>query len=98
MATLHKYHYGFNKVKQWRQSSQIHWVTKNANDEFDQLSQSLDEMTERSWQRIKKTLCPQTSHVSTMSTDLNQHYSQQLQQHHLVNQRTHSISQLQLMT
>lgn len=79
-----------NKVKQGDMSSKAMVNTKR-NDEFDQLSQSLNEMT-GGLGNVLKDVVSTTDNVSTMSTDLNNTISSIASSNHLVNQRTHSLA------
>jgi len=79
-----------NKVKKGDMSSKASVNTKR-NDEFDQLSQSLNEMT-GGLGDVLKDVVSTTDNVSTMSTDLNNTISSIASSNHLVNQRTHSLA------
>jgi methyl-accepting chemotaxis protein len=89
-STLHNIITDLNKVKQGDMSSKS-LVNKKRNDEFDQLSQSLNEMTD-GLGNVLKDVVSTTSHVSTMSTDLNSTILSITNSNHLVNQRTHSLA------
>jgi len=89
-STLQNIITDLNKVKQGDMSSKA-LVNKKRNDEFDQLSQSLNEMTE-GLGSVLKDVVSTTDHVSTMSTDLNNTISSIANSNHLVNQRTHSLA------
>lgn len=89
-STLHNIITDLNKVKQGDMSSKA-LVNKKRNDEFDQLSQSLNEMT-NGLGNVLKDVVSTTSHVSTMSTDLNSTILSITNSNHLVNQRTHSLA------
>ncbi|MFT6653890.1 MAG: methyl-accepting chemotaxis protein, partial [Marinomonas primoryensis] len=89
-STLHNIITDLNKVKQGDMSSKA-LVNKKRNDEFDQLSQSLNEMTD-GLGSVLKDVVSTTSHVSTMSTDLNSTILSITNSNHLVNQRTHSLA------
>jgi methyl-accepting chemotaxis protein len=89
-STLHNIITDLNKVKQGDMSSKAR-VNKKRNDEFDQLSQSLNEMTD-GLGNVLKDVVSTTSHVSTMSTDLNNTILSITNSNHLVNQRTHSLA------
>ncbi|ETI60911.1 methyl-accepting chemotaxis protein [Marinomonas profundimaris] len=79
-----------NKVKQGDMSSKA-LVNNKRNDEFDQLSQSLNEMT-HGLGNVLKDVVFTTGQVSTMSTDLNNTIGSIANSNHLVNQRTHSLA------
>ncbi|RCX06822.1 methyl-accepting chemotaxis protein [Marinomonas foliarum] len=79
-----------NKVKKGDMSSKAIVNTKR-NDEFDQLSQSLNEMTS-GLSNVLKDVVSTTDNVSSMSTDLNNTISSISGSNHLVNQRTHSLA------
>ena len=79
-----------NKVKKGDMSSKAS-VNAKRNDEFDQLSQSLNEMT-GGLGNVLKDVVTTTDNVSTMSTDLNNTISSIASSNHLVNQRTHSLA------
>lgn len=79
-----------NKVKKGDMSSKSTVNTKR-NDEFDQLSQSLNEMTD-GLSDVLKDVVSTTDNVSTMSTDLNNTISSIAGSNHLVNQRTYSLA------
>jgi methyl-accepting chemotaxis protein len=79
-----------NKVKKGDMSSKASVNTKR-NDEFDQLSQSLNEMT-GGLGDVLKDVVSTTDNVSTMSTDLNNTINNIASSNHLVNQRTHSLA------
>jgi methyl-accepting chemotaxis protein len=79
-----------NKVKQGDMSSKAS-VNLKRNDEFDQLSMSLNEMTE-GLNTVLKDVVLTTDDVSSMSTDLNDTIGSIASSNHLVNQRTHSLA------
>ncbi len=79
-----------NKVKQGDMSSKAS-VNLKRNDEFDQLSMSLNEMTE-GLNTVLKDVVLTTDDVSSMSTDLNDTIVSIASSNHLVNQRTHSLA------
>ncbi|MGJ8646038.1 MAG: methyl-accepting chemotaxis protein [Marinomonas colpomeniae] len=79
-----------NKVKQGDMSSKA-LVNLKRNDEFDQLSMSLNEMTE-GLSTVLKDVVLTTDDVSAMSTDLNDTIGSIASSNHLVNQRTHSLA------
>jgi methyl-accepting chemotaxis protein len=89
-STLHNIITDLNKVKKGDMSSKA-LVNKKRNDEFDQLSQSLNEMTD-GLGSVLKDVVSTTSHVSTMSTDLNNTILSITNSNQLVNQRTHSLA------
>ncbi|PYF78897.1 MULTISPECIES: methyl-accepting chemotaxis protein [Marinomonas] len=79
-----------NKVKKGDMSSKAIVNTKR-NDEFDQLSQSLNQMT-GGLSDVLKDVVSTTDNVSGMSTDLNNTISSIAGSNHLVNQRTNSLA------
>lgn len=79
-----------NKVKQGDMSAKALVNTKR-DDEFDQLSRSLNEMTEGLGDVLKDVVST-TDNVGTMSVDLNNTISNIANSNHLVNQRTHSLA------
>lgn len=79
-----------NKVKQGDMSAKAS-VNAKRNDEFDQLSLSLNEMTAGLGVVLKEVVST-TDNVSTMSIDLNNTISNITNSNHLVNQRTHSLA------
>lgn len=89
-STLQNIITDLNKVKKGDMSSKAAVNTKR-NDEFDQLSQSLNEMTS-GLGNVLKDVVSTTDNVSTMSTDLNNTISSIASSNHLVNQRTHSLA------
>lgn len=89
-STLQNIITDLNKVKKGDMSSKASVNTKR-NDEFDQLSQSLNEMTSGLGDVLKDVVST-TDNVSTMSTDLNNTISSIANSNHLVNQRTHSLA------
>ncbi|WP_249411642.1 methyl-accepting chemotaxis protein [Marinomonas sp. A3A] len=89
-STLQNIITDLNKVKKGDMSSKASVNTKR-NDEFDQLSQSLNEMT-GGLGDVLKDVVSTTDNVSTMSTDLNNTISSIASSNHLVNQRTHSLA------
>uniref|UniRef100_A6W3E7 Methyl-accepting chemotaxis sensory transducer n=1 Tax=Marinomonas sp. (strain MWYL1) TaxID=400668 RepID=A6W3E7_MARMS len=89
-STLQNIITDLNKVKKGDMSSKASVNTKR-NDEFDQLSQSLNEMTSGLGDVLKDVVST-TDNVSTMSTDLNNTISSIASSNHLVNQRTHSLA------
>lgn len=89
-STLQNIITDLNKVKKGDMSSKASVNTKR-NDEFDQLSQSLNEMTSGLGDVLKDVVST-TDNVSNMSTDLNNTISSIANSNHLVNQRTHSLA------
>lgn len=89
-STLQNIITDLNKVKKGDMSSKAA-VNIKRNDEFDQLSQSLNEMT-GGLGNVLKDVVSTTYNVSTMSTDLNNTISSIASSNHLVNQRTHSLA------
>ncbi|NVK73647.1 MAG: methyl-accepting chemotaxis protein [Oceanospirillaceae bacterium] len=89
-STLHHIINDLNKVKKGDMSSKASVNTKR-NDEFDQLSQSLNEMTSGLGDVLKDVVST-TNNFSTMSTDLNNTISSIAGSNHMVNQRTHSLA------
>ncbi|QUX97840.1 methyl-accepting chemotaxis protein [Marinomonas sp. CT5] len=89
-STLHHIINDLNKVKKGDMSSKASVNTKR-NDEFDQLSQSLNEMTSGLGDVLKDVVST-TNNFSTMSTDLNNTISSIASSNHMVNQRTHSLA------
>lgn len=79
-----------NKVKQGDMSSKAP-VNTRRHDEFDQLSESLNQMT-TGLGDVLKDVVSTTDHVSAMSTDLNNTIGSIASSNHLVNQRTHSLA------
>lgn len=79
-----------NKVKQGDMSSKAP-VNTRRHDEFDQLSESLNQMT-TGLGDVLKDVVSTTDHVSAMSTDLNNTIGNIASSNHLVNQRTHSLA------
>ncbi|KZN12551.1 methyl-accepting chemotaxis protein [Marinomonas sp. TW1] len=79
-----------NKVKQGDMSSKAS-VNQKRLDEFDQLGQSLNEMTEGLGDVLKDVVTT-TDTFNTMSSDLNSSISDITTSNHLVNQRTHSLA------
>jgi len=79
-----------NKVKQGDMSSKASVNLKRL-DEFDQLGQSLNEMTEGLGDVLKDVVTT-TDTFNTMSSDLNSSISDITTSNHLVNQRTHSLA------
>lgn len=88
--TLHSIMTDLNKVKKGDMSSKA-IINRKRNDEFDQLSQSLNEMT-GGLGEVLKDVVSTTDNVSTMSTDLNNTINNIASSNHLVNQRTHSLA------
>ncbi|MCB5161786.1 methyl-accepting chemotaxis protein [Marinomonas algarum] len=89
-TTLRNIIHDLEKVKQGDMSSQA-TVNSKRNDEFDQLSQSLNEMT-MGLGDVLKDVVSTTSSVDTMSTDLNNTIGRISSSNHLVNERTHSLA------
>jgi len=79
-----------NKVKQGNMTAKAQ-VNNKRNDEFDQLSQSLNEMT-TGLGKVLHDVVSTTDSVGTMSIDLNNTISNIASSNHLVNQRTHSLA------
>ncbi|WP_417528352.1 methyl-accepting chemotaxis protein [Marinomonas shanghaiensis] len=88
--TLHNIISDLNKVKKGDMSSKAA-INSKRNDEFDQLSQSLNEMT-GGLGDVLKDVVSTTDNVSAMSTDLNNTINSIASSNHLVNQRTHSLA------
>ncbi|MBR7889626.1 methyl-accepting chemotaxis protein [Marinomonas sp. A79] len=89
-ATLRNIISDLDKVKQGDMSSQA-MVNSKRNDEFDQLSQSLNEMTSGLGDVLKDVVST-TDNVNSMSTDLNNTIGRISSSNHLVNERTHSLA------
>ncbi|MEO9274573.1 methyl-accepting chemotaxis protein [Marinomonas sp. 5E14-1] len=79
-----------NKVKQGNMTAKAQ-VNNKRNDEFDQLSQSLNEMT-TGLGGVLHDVVSTTDSVGTMSVDLNNTINNIASSNHLVNQRTHSLA------
>lgn len=89
-STLQNIITDLNKVKQGDMSFKA-VVNHKRSDEFDQLSRSLNEMTQGLGDVLKDVVST-TGQVSAMSTDLNNTIGNIANSNHLVNQRTHSLA------